>query len=301
MRSSLMLVAVSAALSLLGPLGCLSQKNPSVVVSSSGEPGYAARYPDELDGMLGKVDERQREARQATARFASYPDQLKDVKKDQALAVVERADEAGRSYAYVERAREAEQVQAFFRGEKEEINKKVGGAVQYAAKQKGASIDVYGTVGHSLGEAIDKQIEKRLRERNEAHAVIERYRVSLGKANAAALEKQADEISHASYILHVEAVTQKQLLEGMINEAPTVKKTADSFIQREKAFQAEAGRTDPEKKASEERIATMTRSKERIDASVEKARQALPNIDQQLKANQKEYADALAALKAKLR
>jgi hypothetical protein len=196
--------------------------------------------------------------------------------------------------------READQVRGFFRDEKDEINKKVGGAAQYAAKQKGASVDVYGVVGHALGEAVDKQLEKRLRERNEAHSLIERHRAALGKS-AALMEKQADEISQASYIANVEVVTQRQLLDGMLQEAAAVKSTAERAISQEQTYQAQPGRTPQEKKASEDRVASLTRSKDRVDALVEKTRQDLPALDQQIKDNQKTYTDALAALKARFR
>lgn len=280
--------------------GCAPQRPPSAVASSSGEPGYAARYPDEVEALTRRIDERQQELKKLGAGFSSYPDQLKDVKKDLALAVIERAEEAGRSHAYVERVREADQVRGFFRDEKDEINKKVGGAAQYAAKQKGASVDVYGVVGHALGEAVDKQLEKRLRERNEAHSLIERHRAALGKS-AALMEKQADEISQASYIANVEAVTQRQLLDGMLQEAAAVKSTAERAISQEQTYQAQPGRTPQEKKASEDRVASLTRSKDRVDALVEKTRQDLPALDQQIKDNQKTYTDALAALKARFR
>jgi hypothetical protein len=294
--STLLLASLS-----LGLPACAPQRPPSPIASSAGEAGYAVRYPDELEQMTRRLDERQQAAKKLSAGFAAYPDQLKDAKKDRVLAIIERAGEAGRSYAYVDRVQEAEQVHEFFRDEKDEINKKVGGAVQYAAKQKGANLDAYGVTGHALEEAIDKQLEKRIRERSEAQTLIDRERVSLGKPNAAALEKQADEISQSSYIVHVESVTQRQLLDGMIQEAPAVKKTAERAIEREKAYQAEAGRTAPEKKASDERIAAMTRSKDRIDEVVEKARQSLPAIDQQIKEGQKTYADALKALKDRFR
>lgn len=281
--------------------GCVQQKPAGVVASSSGEPNYALRYPDELESSLRRAEDRLKESRQLSGRLASFPEMVKEAKKEQALAVVERADEAGRSYAYVERAREAEQVQAFFKEEKDEINKKVGGAVQFAVKPKGASFDAFGVVSHSLGEAIEKQSEKRLRERNEAHAIIERYRASLSKNAATNLEKLADEVSLASYICFVEAPSQRQIAQGMVGEAPTVKRTADDFIQKEKAFQAEAGRTAPEKKASEERIAAMIKSRDRVDAAVEKAKQALPGIDQQIKDTQREHNEAVASLKSRLK
>jgi len=103
------LAAILSLSSLLLGAGCAPQHPPSAVASSSGEPGYAARYPEEVEALTRRLDERQQELKKLDAGFSSYPDQLKDVKKELALEVIERADEAGRSHAYVERLREADQ------------------------------------------------------------------------------------------------------------------------------------------------------------------------------------------------
>jgi hypothetical protein len=288
------------ALLLVSAAGCQPKREPEVA-SSAGEPNYAVTYPVALQAVLTGFEEHRREASKLDAGFATYGDQLKDPNKAQVLQIIERADEAGHSSAYVERSRQLEHVATFFDTEKDEINRKVGGSVQYVAKQKGSNIDVYGTVAHSLKESVDKQIEKEQRDRNEAQQIIERYRVSLGKPNAAALEKQADEISRASYLVNIDLVERKVRLQAMINEADRVRQTADNYIQRERAFQGEAGRTDPEKKASDDRIAAMTQSKASLDAAVGQAKAAAPDMDSKIRASQKEYADALEALKARWR
>jgi hypothetical protein len=288
------------ALLLLSAAGCQPRREPEVA-SSAGEPNYAATYPVALQAVVAGFDDHRREASKLDTGFSSYGDQLKDVSKPQVLQIIERADEAGRSSAYVERSRQLEQVSTFFETEKDDINKKVAGSAQYVAKQKGCNVDIYGTVTHSLKESIDKQIEKEMRERNEAQQIIERYRVSLGKPNTAALEKQADEISRASYLVHIELVERKVRLQAMLTEADRVRQTADGYIQKERAFQAEAGRTDPEKKAAEDRIAAMTQSKAALDGAVNQAKAAAPDMDSKIRASQKEYADALEALKARWR
>lgn len=297
-RSIFLLPVVTLALG--SAMGCQPKREPEVA-SSAGEASYAIAYPAELSTVASGFDEHRREGTKLAAGFTGYPDQLKDANKAQVLQVIERADEAGRSSSYVERAKQMEQVTSFFDAEKDEINKKVGGSAQYVAKQKGCDVDVYGTVAKSLKDSVDKQVEKRQRDRNEAQLIIERYRVSLGKPNAAALEKQADEISRASYLVNVELVERKNKLTAMIGESDRVKKTSDSFIERERAFQAEPGRTDPEKKASDERITAMNQSKSAVDAAVTQAKTQLADIDNKIKASQKEYADAIAALKARFK
>jgi molybdopterin-biosynthesis enzyme MoeA-like protein len=299
MRASQFILAAWLAAPLAA--GCARPNRGPEIASSAGEANYAQTFPTELQATVSRFDERQRDGRRLGAAFSTYPDQLKDPNKAQVLAIIESADQAGRGQGYAERMREQEDVAAFFESEKDEINKKVGGAAAFAAKQKGCTADVYGPVSHSLKEAVDKQLEKRLRERNEAQALIERNRTSLGKQNAAALEKQADEISRASYLVYVDLIDKRNRAQRMLEEADRVKRTADDFIEKERAFQAEAGRADGDKKASEERIAAMTRSKASIDQAAEKAKAALPEMDKQIKASQKEYEGALDGLKGKFK
>lgn len=284
----------------LAPVGCGGSKRGPVAASSAAEAGYAVRFPDELEAMVARFDDRQRETRRLSQGFAAYADQVKDVKKDLVIGVVDRADQAGRSQSYAEAQHEAARVQTFFREEKDELNKKVGGSIQFAAKQKGCPFDAYGATSHALGEGIDKQLEERLRKHNEAQAFIERHRVSL-KAQAATLEKQADEISLASYIAHVESVELRDEIARRADEGAAVQGTADSFMQQEQAFQAEPGRTADEKKASDQRIQAMARSKGRVEASVQRAKQSVSQMDQNIKESQRAYADGLAALRAKLK
>ncbi|MFO0659647.1 MAG: hypothetical protein U0165_07440 [Polyangiaceae bacterium] len=258
-------------------------------------------YPTRLDGLVKDFDAHEDAGKKIWTAFGSYADQDKSMPKAVVLDVVTRADDAGRSQAYVERARELNGVMMFFEREGEKIDKKVGGSVQYAAKSKGCNAEVYGAATHALKEALEQQEQESIRQRNEAHAVIERYRVSLGKQNATVLEKQADDIALASYVVSIDLVEKREEIKFMVSEIDRVKKTADEFIQKEKAFQAEAGRTDPEKKASEERITAMNKSKAAMDDSAQKAKNALPEIDKRVKAAKKDYADAIEALKSKLK
>ncbi len=297
MRTWWVVAAVALA---MGPVGCAGNKRGPVAASSTGEAQYAARFPEELDGLVSRFHERQSEAKKVEQGFAAYPDQVKDVKKSLHLAIIDRADQSGRGQSYADAQHEGEQVRRFFKEEKDEINKKVGGSVAFAAKQKGCPFDGYGVSGQAIGEAVDKQLEERSRAHNEGFALIERNRVAL-KAQATPLEKQADEVSLASFIVYVEAVEMRETIARQAGEGSAIKRTADDFIQQERAFQAEPGRTPEEKKASDQRIEAMTRSKGRVDFATQRAQQTLDTMEQSIKDGQKAYADSLAALRAKLK
>lgn len=149
---------------------------------------------------------------------------------------------------------------------------------------------------------IEKQLEKELHEASEAQQLIERYRGELGKENAAALEKQADDLARASYLVHIELVEGKLRLVRMAGEADQIRKTADDSIAAEKAYQSSYKKiTDAEKKASEARIAEMNKSKASMDAAIKQAEAVVPTVDDEIKKIQKEYDDALDALLAKVK
>jgi hypothetical protein len=215
-------------------------------------------------------------------------------------SIVTRADEAGRSTSYVDAHHDFEGTRDFFTQEREEISRKVAGSAQYVVKKKECNqcdVDVSGAVSSSLKESVEKQLEKRLRAHNDAHVLIDRYRESMGKPNAAALEKQADEISSASYSTFIRSVELKARATRLLDEANQIKKTLDQSIADERAFQAEPGRKEADKKASNERIAKMEDGKVKIDQAVPQLQALAKEIDQRNQAMNKEYADALEALK----
>src|SRR6202044_387183 len=100
----------------------------------------------------------------------------------------------GHSYAYVDRLRKVQATASFFETEKDELNKKLVGSVAYTAKKKGCDESIAGAAPPALKDAVEKQLEKELHEASEAQQLVERYHAELGKENAAALEKQADDI-----------------------------------------------------------------------------------------------------------
>lgn len=282
---------------MLAVVGCSSQKPEPHVASSVAQANYAASYPADLQSTANGYVNAELEVRRATGEFAKYPDQLKDPPWPLVQTIVTRADEAGQSASYVEARRQAEAEQAFFTADNNEITRRVAGSAQYVTKKKECDVDVTGTVGASLKEAVDKQIEKGLRAHNDAHLIIERYRESLGRPNAAALDKQVDDISSASYLANIRAVELKGETLRLIDEASTVKRTLQQSIDEERAFQAEAGRSAADKKASSERIAKMEDSKVRIDAAIPQLQALAKDIDQRNDAMRKEYAAALDNLR----
>ena len=281
-------------------MGCGSRQDKSLVASSAEQASYAARYPDVLQSTTEDFNKHEEEANAVLSEVPNFPQKLQDPDWNQVLEIFDAAVSAGRSQAYADRVREVRHVHTFFEEEKEEINRRAGGAAQYAAQQGGCSVQVGGAVGAALGKAVDKQLEKRLRERNEAHLLILRNSESLGKKNAEALGEQADLLSYASYITYVELAETKQRLEKTVEEADEVQKTADAFIADEEAFQKEAGRTDAEKQASAARVATMKESKAKFASSAEQAKKSAEQMQQRIEKLQKDFDYIVEALRSEV-
>lgn len=291
-------LALGLLLSALG--GCQNSQQAPLVSPSSDQPGYASRYPQEIAAARNRFSDQESKAKTSFGKFSGFPDELDKPNWGDVLQVYEAADAAGHSAEYVERAKESETVGTFFTEEKDEISKKVGGAAQYAAKQKGCTVDLYGTTSGALDKAVEKQLEKRLRENNEAHRYIDDHEDSLGKPNREKLEKQADEISAASYLVKVAAEETKRELEALIQEASNVKSTLDRTIEQSKATEGEAGRTDNEKKKATARREAAEKAKASVDQEVTESQKMLEELDKRLQTLRDEYQKAFDELKKKV-
>lgn len=277
------------------PLGCSAPKPEPEVASSATQPGYAQNYPvvvEQIAKDFGRDDD---DARTLTAGFSVYAKDLKAPDWKLVADVHRAANDAGRSRAYVERNKEVDGARAFFSEEQDEIVKKVGGWATYACKQKGADVELSSTVSRSLSEVVAKQLEKRLRERNAAHAMIDRHRHELTKEDAAALEVLADQISRASYLVHIAMVEEKVRIRALLAEAEQVKQTLADYIADERAIGSKASK-DAHKLESDARIDRATRAKANIDGALSQGREMEQKMEERIKEAQKRHKDALDAL-----
>ncbi|MDI1448457.1 hypothetical protein [Polyangium sp. 6x1] len=277
-------------------VACSAPKPEPEIASSATQPGYAQDYPTVIQQIVKDFGRDDDDARTLASGFSEYSKGLKAPDWSVVGDIHRTANDAGRSHAYVERTREVQGAAAFFVAEQDEIVKKVAGSATYVAKQKGCEVDLSGTVNKALSDSVGKQLEKRLRERNEAHAIIDQHRTKLGKEDAATLEEQADQISRSSYLVHIAMVEEKVRLRALIEEAEQVKKTLDDYIARERASQSKGD--DAEKKASEARITRANESKAQIDSSLTQAREMEQKMEERIAAAQKRHNDAMTALLA---
>ena len=277
------------------PLGCSAPMPEPEVASSATQPGYAQDYPlavEQIAKDFGRDDD---DAQTLATGFSVYAKDLKAPDWKLVADVHRAANEAGRSRAYVDRNKEVDAARAFFSAEQDEIVKKVGGWATYACKQKGGDVELSSTVSRSLSEVVTKQLEKRLRERNAAHVMIDRHRHELTKEDAAALEILADQISRASYLVHIAMVEEKVRLRALLAEAEQVKETLADYISDERAIGAKASK-ESHKIGSDARIDRANQAKSKVDGAISLGREMEKKMEERIKAAQKRHKDAFDAL-----
>jgi hypothetical protein len=279
---------------------CSSSGKGPVLASSSGQTSYAVRYSDDLASSTKTVADAQAREKAAAAGWAAHVDSLKKPDWDKVTSIIDDSDQAGRSAGFADAHADSDAVKGFWDSEKDAITSKVAGGAQHSVKEAGCGADVAGPVSFALNDAVTKQLQKRLRSRNEAFVTIERYKTSLGPQNVTALEKLADEISQASYDVHVLMVLQRERLSRMVADKDGVKKTLDRFIADENAYAAETGRTEPEKKASAERVAAANKTKAEVDGAAQQADTTAKQMEKTISDSTKDYDEALKALRAKV-
>jgi hypothetical protein len=282
--------------------GCSQPVIEPEIAPSTPHATYAETYPARVNTEVSGYGDAQIKLKELDGGFKSYPDALDD-EADYGLVadMVEEADTVGRSGSYVDSVRELEAVQTFYDEERVEIRKKVAGTVAYQAKQKNCDTDLGGAAAGALDKSMKERIEERMRDANAAQRMLDRHRDKLGKKNVEALEKQLGEVSLASYLAHIQLVEHKLRLRRMAEEAEEVKKTAESQIETEKAFQKEKDVSDKDKEASQKRISAMNDAKSGADTAANKAKKALEDIEPRIEKAQKAHQDALTALVEALR
>lgn len=286
---------VAAAALLL--VGCANQNEnrPPEAASAANQSRYAEEYPEALDKETADFDEDLGAVKETSTTLPTYADELSDpTDYDKAKEVIETADQAGRSEAYVEAARKRDAIVSFFEDDDGAVSKKVAGSIQFAAKQQGCE-NIGGAAG-AFKRTIEKELEEKMRESNEAHALIDRYEEDLGKANAEKLRKQADEIAEASYTAYIELPTRKYMLDRMIEEGSEARSTLDREIEREKRRIDSKKTSEERKKRAEARIADLEEKKKNLDEKLKSARKRQEKLEKQVKSAQENYDKSLRKL-----
>lgn len=293
MRSGLAFV-LSAAVA--ASTGC-AQQQPPLYASSADEPAYAERYPGTLASARTRFDGDEAEVQKLLAEFPKFPDELDEPSWTVVKGVVDEADQAGKGWDYAAGMSEQQAVREFYEQEKQPIVQKVGGAAEYAAKQKQCEVELYGPVAGGLERAIDQRLEERVRSRSVAQRTIEDNQDAVGKANVEKLGKQADKIALASYLVYVRMPQTKRDLDAALADASTVKQTLARTKEQAQAVAANPQASRAAKQLAEKRSSTAAAAEAALETEVAEAKKLSEQIEQRAGAAQRNYEAALDALK----
>lgn len=280
--------------------GCTTRPAPAYA-SSANESGYAERYPSALLATRTEFASSEKRARDIIKDFPNYPGTLTSPDGDNVLGVVTRADAAGKSASYSQEMDEQSHVSRFFTEEKDKLNQKVGGAAQYAAKQKECTVDVASPAIGALDKGVDKALEDRLRDHSESQRYIEDHQDALGKPNLEKLQKQADDITLASYLVHVRVKQLKIELSALTDEASDVKKTLARNDAEAQVVLGNAATSKSAKTTAQSRATAAKAASTGLDIEIEQAKRAVKEMDARIEQLDKDYQAALDALEKQLK
>lgn len=292
---------VSSA-ALVALVGCAARQTEPAYAPSAEAVGYAQRYPEQIGAETEAMAADEARAQELIASFPKREGELKGSGNPELVrAIIDASDEAGRTRDFRDAQSEARVVQRFFDAERGTVSARASTAAeQKISEAKCEKVDVGGAISYALKDGVEKQLEKRLRARNDAHVLIERDKGKLNPQNTARLSQLADDIALASYLVHVGLVEEQSRLERLLADRRSVKDTQQNALERERAYAAEPGHTDAEKRASRVRLEALEKSAAAIDNEANKAEKQLEGSRERLEKAQRDYEDGKKALEVAL-
>jgi hypothetical protein len=292
------LLATSLALGVAFLSGCEQKDAKSPYEVSIDQQSSAENYPAMLADASKRVRDRESSGKEEIGKIPTSADKISDDSDWPTVGkIVDASDAAGKDGGYAAERKKLEAARKFIDEEKDEIVKKIGGAVQYQAKQKGCDVDAWGAVGGAFKDAVDDRMKERLRANNDAFILIDRHEDSLGKKNRPALEEMADRVAEMSFLVHVEMPEAKAKLEAISKSAADAKSSIEKFIEEEKAFGAERSQKPDIAKASADRVKKAEDKLKELEAAQQDAQQNVQDLEQRAKDLEKSYDEALSQLK----
>ena len=283
----------------LAVVGCQQEepKSPDDIDSTQGS--FSANYSERLGRISKGARAREAKAKEDIGSMPTFPEQLgDDVPADKAIAILDAADKAGRDEGYGEEARKMAVVQEFFDDEKDPLSKKVGNAAQWAAKQKGCNdVDLWGPISQGVKDGFDDRIKERMHKHNDAFLLIDQNREAWGKKNVTALEDEADKVTEASYIVHVQLPDKKKRLDYAVAQIPKQMDRLTQLIKDEKDRASKEKMKPEDQKASDQHLKDWNEALNNMDAAGQEAKTNAADLDDRVKSLDKDYDAGFSAMK----
>jgi formamidopyrimidine-DNA glycosylase len=152
-----------------------------------------------------------------------------------------------------------------------------------------------------MDRAVDQQLDESVRSHNAATRVIEDNQDALGKQNLDKLQKAADQIALASYIVHVRMPGTKRNLDASLADASTVKSTLEHDQERAKAVLDDPHASKAAKMTADKRSAAAANALAALDPEIADAKKQSDEMEKRTQAAQNDYEQALRALRDDIR
>jgi chromosome segregation ATPase len=212
--------------------------------------------------------------------------------------VYQLADSAGKSSDYADRYEQNAAVGTFFEEEKQDIQNGVVGSAQYTAKQNTCKDpnQVGSSALYGLNKAVDKSLQDRIRDRDEAHDYIAAHQSAIGDKAAEKLKEQADKLSETAYIVYVGVEQNRRRLQVLVKESADVKKTLQRAAEQDATMASDATQPDADRKTAQSRATAENENLAKSDAEVQQAQHVLTEMEQRAKKLRADYEQALKSL-----
>jgi hypothetical protein len=275
-------------------IGCENGDAKSPYDISVEQRSSALSIPARVDYTTKRIRDHEAKAKETIGKMPGMVDKLADTDWAIVEQVVEASDDAGKDGAYAANMRDVDIARRFFEEENEQISRKVGGSMQYAAEQAGCKLEGFG-VGGILKKTVDERIEERLKNSNDAFLIIDRNRDALNQKNVAAVEEMASKIAEASYVVHIEMPDAKKELEGTIAAAGDARGKIQKMLdeENEPATGKPSAAADKAKKDRQKRGDDALKLLETAESD---AKANLADLEQRTKDLDASYSEALDKL-----
>jgi hypothetical protein len=287
-------------------LAACAEKQPQpIMVSAAGLPSYAIGYPNRLTAETNLLVADKQQADEQSQKLSTRAAELKPgADPTVVIVVVQQADQAGRTEAYARVNADSRSLREFWEEERGPISSRANGAAQKQLTEGNcgtcSKLELGGTLSYAIGSGIDKQLEKRLHAANEAYRTIEYNQDRIGVANVPTVQKLADDIALTSYQVNVALPQDRDRVDALLSESDDVDATLAHAIDWEhNDYQANA-RSPADKRNSQERVALLEKSRAAIPPAVSAGQAARKDLDPQIEALRKRYAETLEALEKEL-
>ena len=271
---------------------------PPLTTPSTGKPAYAARYADRLAATRGSIAQQENKANRTIGEMSQFTASLDAKDWRHVRTTYQLADAAGRSSDYSERYEQNESVSTFFEEEKQGIQNGVVGAAQHSAKQNDCKDpnQVGGSALYGLNKAVEKSLQERLRDRDEAHDYIAAHAGAIGEKAVDKLKEQADKISETAFMVYVGVEMNRRRIQSMLSESAEVKKTLQRAAQQDTALSADATQPEADRKAAQARVTAENDALAKADAEQQQDQHVVAELDQRIKKLRADYEQSLKAL-----